>query len=222
MNNYETLSICADDFGISKGVNEAILSLIDNEILSEVSCLIFLLNENKEHFLKLYENNILLSIGLHLFFSNSQKTEFKNLYNYKSIFNEIFFKSHLNLINKKLLEKSINSQLDTFEKFFNFSPVFIDSHMYIHQFPVIANILIKILKSRYQSYPPWVRNSFINLKINTLLMTHPGKNDNYSKAFDDIYYFREKEYLFLKSNKFKEFLSKEKIKIVSLNNILNK
>ena len=32
-------------------------------------------------------------------------------------------------------------------------------------------------------------------------MTHPGKNDNYSNAFDDIYYFREKEYLFLKSNK---------------------
>ena len=150
--------------------------------------------------------------------------------------------------------------------------------MYIHQFPVIANILIKILKSRYQTYPPWVRNSFINieykkdlkmklisfygaklkkklisnnirtnynflgaynfthsfnlekyykiilknLKINTLLMTHPGKNDNYSNAFDDIYDFREKEYLFLKSNKFKECLSKEKIKIVSLNNILNK
>ena len=52
------------------------------------------------------------------------------------------------------------------EKFFNFSPVFIDSHMYIHQFPMIADILIKILKSRYQSYPPWVRNSFINIKYN--------------------------------------------------------
>ena len=60
----------------------------------------------------------------------------------------------------------INSQLDIFKDFVGTKLNFIDGHHHVHQLPIISNILIKLIKKRYNEDPPFVRNTHeTNIKI---------------------------------------------------------
>ena len=155
------LSICADDFGLGKNINKSITELIDKKIITETSCIILNINKFFNDFNELKKRKRNVDIGVHIFFTKKNQDIDTCYINYRKTFNNYFIKSHLNLINKNELELLINSQLDKFENFFNFPPLFIDSHMHIHQFPCISDIFIKIIKKRYYNNKiyPWVRNS---------------------------------------------------------------
>lgn len=155
------LSICADDFGFGKNINKSIIELIDKKIITETSCIVLNINKFFNDFNELKKRKRNIDIGIHIFFTKKNQDIDTCYINYRNTFNNYYIKSHLNLINKNELELLINSQLDKFENFFNFPPLFIDSHMHIHQFPCISDIFIKIIKNRYyiNKIYPWVRNS---------------------------------------------------------------
>ena len=83
------LSICADDYGITDKVSEAIISLISIGRISETSCMITRPNiKNDINSLLIHKNKI--NIGLHLtltdFNSLSSFNKDKKLPSYKNLF----------------------------------------------------------------------------------------------------------------------------------------
>lgn len=52
-------------------------------------------------------------------------------------------------VDRKWLEQEFNFQLDNFEQAFHQAPDFIDGHHHVHVFPVIRQIIIKVLNKRY-------------------------------------------------------------------------
>lgn len=60
-------------------------------------------------------------------------------------------------IDPKILEEEIDFQLDAFERATGEMPDYIDGHQHVHQFPIVRDCLIKIMRRRYVSPLPWVR-----------------------------------------------------------------
>ena len=155
------LSICADDFGITEKVNKVIIRLIEAKRITETSCMVIsdFFFEDAKQLIK-YRNNI--GIGIHL-----TLTDFIPLSKIKSLTNNgkligvtnLFMKSVFQNYSESEIYKEINLQLDKFEKALGFRPDFIDGHHHIHQLPLINNIIINIIKKRYPSNYPWIRNS---------------------------------------------------------------
>ncbi len=160
----KSLSICADDFGITQKVNKAIINLIEGKRITEVSCMVLaqdFKNDAKE--LAKYKDKI--GIGIHL-----TLTDFKPITKISSLIKKDKLLSIKNLLVKSIFRNyskdeifnEINFQLDEFEKIMGFKPNFVDGHHHVQQLPMIRNILIQILKKRYPNNLPWVRNTYEN------------------------------------------------------------
>ncbi len=160
----KSLSICADDFGITQKVNKAIINLIEGKRITEVSCMVLaqdFKNDAKE--LAKYKDKI--GIGIHL-----TLTDFKPITKISSLIKKDKLLSIKNLLVKSIFRNyskdeifnEINFQLDEFEKIMGFKPNFVDGHHHVQQLPIIRNILIQILKKRYPNDLPWVRNTYEN------------------------------------------------------------
>jgi len=154
----QSLSICADDFGITQKVNKAIINLIEEKRITEVSCMVLaqdFKNDAKE--LAKYKDKI--GIGIHL-----TLTDFKPITKISSLIKKDKLLSIKNLLVKSIFRNyskdeifnEINFQLNEFE------PNFVDGHHHVQQLPMIRNILIQILKKRYPNDLPWVRNTYEN------------------------------------------------------------
>jgi predicted glycoside hydrolase/deacetylase ChbG (UPF0249 family) len=160
----QSLSICADDFGITQKVNKAIINLIEEKRITEVSCMVLaqdFKNDAKE--LAKYKDKI--GIGIHL-----TLTDFKPITKISSLIKKDKLLSIKNLLVKSIFRNyskdeifnEINFQLNEFEKIMGFKPNFVDGHHHVQQLPMIRNILIQILKKRYPNDLPWVRNTYEN------------------------------------------------------------
>lgn len=152
------LSICADDYGITDKVSEAIVNLISFDRITETSCMVTRPNiKNDISSLLAHKNKI--NIGLHLtltdFNSLSNFNKEKKLPSYKNLFFSILKKN----ISKNLIIDEINAQLDQFENIFGFAPNYIDGHHHVQQLPIINNCLISLMKDRYEDDNYWIRNS---------------------------------------------------------------
>ena len=164
-----SLSICADDFGITHNVNKAIIKLILNKRLTETSCIV--LTENfKKDAKKLISFKNEIGIGLHL-----TLTDFKPLsekYNLNINGNmpsnlSLLIKCMQKKIDKKLIFDEIDLQILNFKKHFGFYPNFIDGHHHVHQFPLIRECLIDVIKKRKLVNKIWVRNT--HEKLNKII-----------------------------------------------------
>ena len=195
------ISICADDFGITKKVSEGILKLAKRKSITATSCLVNSSDFNKVcSKLKSYKKQ--LDIGLHLDFTFNPNIK-KNIFFYK--------------------KNEINSQFKKFEKKMGFLPDFIDGHHHIHQLPFIRNSLIDVIKKKYKKNDkkPWIRitsdkykNIFLRNEslLKSIFLTILGNsfkkiairnNLKFNKRFSGIYDFKTHNY----KKKFEKFLT---------------
>jgi len=215
-----TVSICADDFGISKKINEGILQCVKYRRVTEVSCIVCSELRLKDFYsLKKYQSQI--GIGIHITLTdlefNLSKKPFK-LPSYKT------FLFTLNKINKNrnYFEYLIESQLDKFFFIFNQYPDFIDGHKHVHQFPQVFEILNKILKKKNINKKYWIRNThnnflfsnLSNFSLKSLILSFLGKifktnltylKYNSNQNFLGIYNYKKKKKF---RNIFLSFLNK--------------
>ena len=163
--NSKNISICADDFGITKKVNTAIIKLAELNKISEISC-IFVNNNNYDN---KSINNITTKVdfGLHItltdFAPNTNSSTLLNNENKLISLKELYFKTLFNksdIFND--LRKEINSQFDLFCETMGFLPKFIDGHQHVHQFPLVNYIIFELIKKKYKNYHfrPWVRSCY--------------------------------------------------------------
>jgi predicted glycoside hydrolase/deacetylase ChbG (UPF0249 family) len=202
--------LCADDYGLSQPINDAILELTQLEKLQAISCI-----TNSNFFLssagliKPYADKV--QIGLHFnltAFSPLTRLPCGHFGSLKTL----LLRSHLHQLNQKALEEEFEAQLDVFIKMIGSPPAFIDGHQYIHQFPIIRNAVLSVYQRKFKNTKPYIRipaNSIISTLRQGLqqpklliiafsgafvLRRHLKKlGIPYNKSFSGIYDFSTKE-----------------------------
>lgn len=142
--------LCADDFGQAPHISQAILNLAKNKRISATSCMTTTddwIHSGGE--LKCLQDKI--DIGLHFNLTHGAGDNFRSI-------NYWLLNSVLHKIDKHFIESSLNEQLDNFVKVLGRCPDFIDGHQHVHAFPVIRDVLIKVIKQRFSDKLPYVRS----------------------------------------------------------------
>lgn len=145
-----TTVICADDFGLSQGINDAILELIDNGRLSATSCMTNMPCWTPAAAEQLLERRHLAALGLH--FNLTEGDDAIPL-------GKLMLMSLSRRLNRRSLLEQLDAQLDKFEQLIGSAPEFVDGHHHIQMFPVIRDALFNRLRQRYGEQIPWVRIS---------------------------------------------------------------
>lgn len=148
------LCICADDFGLRDGVNEAILALLDAARVQAVSCMVGgkawprgaaeLRQRDRQSF----------EAGLHLDLTDSPL-----LPGSRRRLSYLIFASMAQLIHRQALRREIDAQLDAFELGLGRVPAYVDGHQHVHQLPVVRGELLDALRKRYGPAQPWIRST---------------------------------------------------------------
>ena len=140
LNQARAVIINVDDLGLSEAVNEAVIRLAKHGRIGASSYMVGGAISDYD-IGRLSDLNV--DIGLHLdltgIFASSLQGSLK----------AIIIASYLRRLDNRQVSEIIQQQLDAFEDRFNQSPVFIDGHQHIHQFPVIRQCLNDELKVRY-------------------------------------------------------------------------
>ncbi|MBU6474968.1 MAG: ChbG/HpnK family deacetylase [Alphaproteobacteria bacterium] len=149
-----TVILCADDFGISAGVNRAILDLAERGKLSAVSCMS--LGEawaEGAKALKPLAGNI--DVGLHLTFTNLPPLTKAWGEKFPSL-KALIVRSWLRRLDAQAVEEEVRAQFHAFMRHWGRPPDFIDGHQHVHILPVIREALLKV---RAELAPlAWMRN----------------------------------------------------------------
>ncbi len=185
--------ICADDYGISDSVDDAVLELIQNNRLTASSCIVNCKNvKSSIPRLKEYINKI--DIGIHL-----SLTEGKPLSNQKADGGLVDHNGRLNSfwnLTAKAYSKSIQStsayheirtQLEVFSDLLGMMPDFIDGHQHVQQLPVIREAMVNVIND--MNFSPYIRIASLpgdwmmselfrfspKLTFNNMMINYPGR-----------------------------------------------
>ena len=154
--------LCADDYGISPGVNRAIRDLIVRGRLNATSVMVVAPTFSRAEALSLSILNTgaaRVAIGLHVTLTAPFRPLSKN---FAPLRNAAFLplarlaaSAWLGRLDRARLAEEIAAQLDAFAAFFGRPPDFIDGHQHIHLFPHIASEVLAVAKR--QAPNAWVR-----------------------------------------------------------------
>lgn len=148
LNKKFGIIVCADDFGISTEVNDAIIKLLKNERISAVSCLVAGKSwEQGVGLLKCFRGAV--DIGLHLFYEEAP-------------FNKILALAYSKRLSKKTILEKFKFQIDYFIESMGISPDYIDGHQHIHQLPVFRSVLMDLIDTAGLN-KIYIRNSAMSL-----------------------------------------------------------
>lgn len=195
--NKIRITVCADDYGLSPGVDDAIIILAEDRKISAISCMT-IGPEWNESGIRLKALNG-TKIGLHLCLSSLTPITQMPLFSSKGklpSMKKVIGMSFLRLINEHEIRKEISAQLESFQNVIGRFPDFIDGHQHLHQLPVISDALIDVLIQRKISGACIVRNT---------------SQENISKKANPKL-FMKKVFLDLLGRNFREKLRKKNIR----------
>ena len=153
------LVLCADDFGISKGVDDAILELSSKGRLSAISCMTVASNwveEGKR--LVAIEANI--GLGLHLTITDQFSiAPIPHLAPNRSLpsFKNLLFRAVTGRLDREELFNEFRRQVDAFTSVVNRPPDFIDGHHHVHQLPIVRESAIDLIRRNVIPKDCWLR-----------------------------------------------------------------
>jgi predicted glycoside hydrolase/deacetylase ChbG (UPF0249 family) len=153
------LCICADDFGMSAGINSAVFDLAEQRKISATSCMV-----RRDAWLT--GTRMLRRIdparfdaGLHLDLTRPARaggTEPGLL--------GLLARTYTRTVFAPGLQADIRDQLTRFEDAMGRAPAFVDGHRHVHQFPVVRDLLVEEIARRYAAAPPWIRSTAPGLR----------------------------------------------------------
>lgn len=152
--------LCADDFGLSKGVSEGIIDLVDMGRLSATSAMV---NHRwwRTHGPELKRFGPSLGVGLHLTLTSGPP-----LGSMPALAPDGRFPALGRLLPRALagalpldeLRGEIERQLDAFEAVFGSPPAFVDGHQHVHVLPGVRRALLATLQRRGLNGRLWLRD----------------------------------------------------------------
>ena len=145
---------CADDFGLNAEVDAAIIDLVTRQRLTATGALV---DGPHIHDRATTLASLDVDIGLHLNFTEAWPGTAPAAW--VMPWRDLVIKSYLGQLNTQQVNLAIEHQLDQFESVFKRPPDFVDGHLHVHQLPGIRQPLLNILKRRYASRLPWLRDT---------------------------------------------------------------
>jgi len=149
-----SLVLCADDFGMSSGINRAIIELIAQKRLSATSCMTTMPAWDNNARALLLELRGQAAIGLHFNLTEGHGSQPLG----KLILSSLL-PGPLHRLDEKAILQILERQLDRFEQTLDIPPDFVDGHQHIQMFPQIRRITMHLLQRRYGLAIPWIRIS---------------------------------------------------------------
>ena len=145
--------LCADDYAQTLGTIDGILALLAAARLSAVSCLV----ESPlwpEAARRLRELPGAFDAGLHFNLTH----DFSGARAHRpAALPLMLICAGLRVLSRSEIGACLHRQLDRFEQEMARPPDFVDGHQYIHQLPVVRDVLVSVLRHRYAPAPPAIR-----------------------------------------------------------------
>lgn len=158
--------ICADDYGLSPGVSQAIEGLIAQGRLSATSVMTTLPDwQTSGAGLKALTRQHPADIGLHLTLTEQPPlTACAGLAEGGRLppVGTVLSRALLRRLPAAAIRDEIRAQLDRFEDVWGDIPDYIDGHQHVHSFPQIGGLLVQEMTRRYGHLPrrPYLRSVF--------------------------------------------------------------
>ncbi|QNK65271.1 ChbG/HpnK family deacetylase [Variovorax sp. PAMC26660] len=146
------LCICADDFGMSTGINAAVLDLAAQGKISATSCMVrrSAWTDGAKALKRI--DPARLDTGLHLDLTRPETAD-----GFEPGLFGLLARTYTRTVFTPALHADIRDQLNRFEDAMGRAPAFVDGHRHVHQFPVVRDLLVEEIARRYPASPPWVR-----------------------------------------------------------------
>lgn len=154
--------LCADDYGISRSVNQAIRDLIARGRLNSTSVMVVAPSLDRSEAASLNMLNAgtrRVAIGLHMTLTGPFQPTSSGFHPTRGgsflRMPEMLARGSLRLLRRQRLALEIASQLKAFVALFGRTPDFIDGHQHVHLFPQVRSALLDVV--REVSPRSWVR-----------------------------------------------------------------
>ena len=170
------ITLCADDYAITPGVSDAILTLGGQQRIHATSVLVTspYWTQAEEASLKPLQST--MDIGLHLNFTEGSGLTRPFHQGLPGLW-PMLWRSHCRLLVAEILEDEIQAQLDRFQQVMGVPPDFIDGHQHVHHLPQVRQALFRVL-TRASLPKLWVRSvlPLINITspLKSLIITASG------------------------------------------------
>jgi len=146
------LCICADDFGMSMGINSAIFDLAERGKISATSGMVRRSAwQGGAGTLRRFDAGR-LDVGLHLDLTRPAVTD-----GAEPGLAGLIARTCMRAVEAQALRADIRDQLDRFEDAMGCPPAFVDGHRHVHQLPVVRELLVEEIVRRYPMPRPWLR-----------------------------------------------------------------
>jgi predicted glycoside hydrolase/deacetylase ChbG (UPF0249 family) len=143
--------LCADDYGLSKGVDDAIRKLVAQRRLNATSVMVVAPSFDRPEALSLDTLNAaeqVAAIGLHLTLTAPFRPLSKN---FQPLQNGVFLPLGATLItalrrgfHRARLVDEVTAQIEAFRAAFGHPPDFIDGHQHVHVFPQVRDAVLEV------------------------------------------------------------------------------
>lgn len=148
------ICICADDFGLSTGVNAAVVDLAERGKISATGGMVrrsaWLAGAQA---LRRFAP-ARLDVGLHLDLTRPARVDGP-----EPGLAGLLAQTYSRTVFAAGLKADIRDQMTRFEDAMGRAPAFIDGHRHVHQFPVVRQLLVEEIARRYTASPPWLRST---------------------------------------------------------------
>lgn len=144
--------MCVDDFGLHAGINQAVLSLVQQGRLQAVSAMVGgpAWADGAPALRALDPRRV--EVGLHL-----DLTECPLQPALRRPLARLIALAYLRRLDASALRTEISAQLDAFEQAMGRAPAYVDGHQHVHQLPVVRTALLLELARRYPAGSLWLR-----------------------------------------------------------------
>jgi hypothetical protein len=163
-----SMILCADDYGLSADVDQAILELAGSERLTAVSCMVLLERCTPKLLSDLRAQESKLDLGLHLCLTKEDlalSTIQGTVCTRKTLpeFGALLKCALRHALPLSDIALEVSTQYELFVKKCGRRPDYIDGHRHVHQFPGIRKILADFVVSLPAESRPYVRNTKMSL-----------------------------------------------------------
>ena len=148
------LCICADDFGMSEGINAAVLDLVVRGAICAASCMVLRGAWASGAAEARQVDPAVADLGLHLELNRPPSDSPS-----EPALSGLIAAGYLGLLRPGAVRAQIREQLARFEDAMGRPPAFVDGHRHVHQLPVVREALVEELAVRYGIAAPWLRNT---------------------------------------------------------------
>lgn len=148
--------LCADDYGQNSTISQAIIELFKMRRISATSCMTnapFWLSQAS--FLKPFLTQA--DIGLHFNLTEGAPLSKEMAQQGFGSLLHVLLKTHVNGINRQMIEAELHAQIDQFMLGTGRMPDFIDGHQHIHHMPVIRDVILSAYHDRLKAHGAYIR-----------------------------------------------------------------